>query len=161
MDEFAKRVGARISDARRRAGMTQLALADAAGVPQSSLKNWETGRNCPPADAVATLAGELKVSSDWLLGIRQHVTGLPIGQVLCDQAFLDRAFSARTPQQMRACMRWEPEPIVLGAWIPEDPVLLNPEQAQAQSVEITYRLRSDFAPLLREWKQRLRDLSRS
>ncbi len=51
---------------RRRAGLTQDALAELAGVGQSSLSQWETDNNEPSLRIAVLLAASLDVSLDEL-----------------------------------------------------------------------------------------------
>lgn len=62
-DRAAPGAGRRIREMREEAGMSQVELAAALGVPQATLSGWETGRNRPAAAvlarvAAATQAGE-------------------------------------------------------------------------------------------------------
>lgn len=60
----AHAMGNRLQQLRRDKGMSQPALADAAGVPVGSLRNWEQGRRLPQLDAAYRLALALGVSLD-------------------------------------------------------------------------------------------------
>ncbi len=55
------RVGQRVAMIRSQKDIAQLALAQAAGVPPSSLSNWESG-TAMPADVVPKLATALGVT---------------------------------------------------------------------------------------------------
>ena len=57
----------RITQLRKGKGLTQQALADAAGINVSQLKRYETGVSQPSLDALRKLAVALGVSSDLLL----------------------------------------------------------------------------------------------
>ena len=50
--------GRRIREMRHRAGMTQVQLAAAIGVPQTTLSAWETGRYRPAAAVLARVAAQ-------------------------------------------------------------------------------------------------------
>ncbi|QUJ75244.1 helix-turn-helix transcriptional regulator [Sulfitobacter albidus] len=62
---------ARLRDAMGRAGLSQSALARAAGVDRSTLSQWlkDTGARMPGGHLLADCAAALGVSSDWLLGL--------------------------------------------------------------------------------------------
>ena len=49
----------KIATHRKRAGLTQQELADALGVTQAAVANWETGRRCPPVKTLLRLAEAL------------------------------------------------------------------------------------------------------
>jgi transcriptional regulator with XRE-family HTH domain len=61
------RFGEMLSREREKAGMSQPQLAEAAGVPVASLRNWEQGRRSPRAPAVLRLAKALGVPPDELM----------------------------------------------------------------------------------------------
>jgi transcriptional regulator with XRE-family HTH domain len=62
-ETFAQRLK-RLRDA---AGLSQAKLAEAAGVPASTLRNWEYGRRVPYATTASALARALGVSTGELL----------------------------------------------------------------------------------------------
>ncbi|HJN14194.1 MAG TPA: helix-turn-helix transcriptional regulator [Armatimonadota bacterium] len=68
-------LGARIREARKRAGLTQGELGKAIGVTQASVTRWETGRNHPPLSLLLLVSGVTRVAfedlvaeygADWL-----------------------------------------------------------------------------------------------
>jgi len=63
MDSF----GTRLKRLRAAAGLTQAALADRAGVPLTTLRNWEHDRREPLVTTAGKLARALGVSVDALL----------------------------------------------------------------------------------------------
>lgn len=68
MSEEAKAMGIRLGDLRRGAGMSQAELAEAAGIPVTSLRNWEQGRRLPQLDAAFRLAKAMNITLDDLAG---------------------------------------------------------------------------------------------
>jgi transcriptional regulator with XRE-family HTH domain len=61
-------MGQRLQELRERAGLTQPALAEAAGVPVGSLRNWEQGLVLPQLPAAYRLAKALSITLDELAG---------------------------------------------------------------------------------------------
>jgi transcriptional regulator with XRE-family HTH domain len=59
-------IGARIREARERAGMTQAELAESVGGGQPEVSMWEIGKRTPGLGSMVRLAGALGVSVDWL-----------------------------------------------------------------------------------------------
>ena len=57
----------KIMQARKKAGMSQIDLADAMGVSRQSVSKWETGEANPEISKLTQLARTLGVSVDWLL----------------------------------------------------------------------------------------------
>ena len=62
--------GQRLIALRKARGLTQVQLAQVAGVTQRAISYYETGGGFPPAPVVADMARALKVSADELLGIK-------------------------------------------------------------------------------------------
>ena len=52
---------------RKRAGLSQEALADMVGVSRQAVSKWETGEALPETAKLAALGAALGVSVDWLL----------------------------------------------------------------------------------------------
>lgn len=68
---FAERFGQNIADARRRADLTQEALAVDAEIHRTAISKIERGETIPQADTVAKLAGGIGISpEDFFIGIR-------------------------------------------------------------------------------------------
>jgi transcriptional regulator with XRE-family HTH domain len=64
-----KAMGERLQQMREEIGMSQSQLARAAGVPLTSLRNWEQGHRMPLFDSVVRVAKALGVSLDRLAGV--------------------------------------------------------------------------------------------
>lgn len=56
----------RIAYARKKAGLSQIDLADLLGVSRQSVSKWETGEANPDINKIPELAKTLNVSIDWL-----------------------------------------------------------------------------------------------
>ncbi len=52
---------------RKKAGLSQLDLADSLGVSRQSVSKWETGESNPDVTKIPQLAGIFGVTADWLL----------------------------------------------------------------------------------------------
>jgi transcriptional regulator with XRE-family HTH domain len=61
-------IGQRIRDLRKQKRMSQTELAKSAGVSQTTVTAWETGKAEPSSSAVAKLADIFNVTTDYLLG---------------------------------------------------------------------------------------------
>lgn len=61
--------GQHLTELRRTAGLTQVALAELIQEPQSSIARWEAGDRPPRADIVVKLAKSLGVSVDDVLAV--------------------------------------------------------------------------------------------
>lgn len=66
---FPAELGEKIFSARTAAGLSQVALAHAAGCSPLSILDYEHGRAVPRADTLKALALALRTSADALLGI--------------------------------------------------------------------------------------------
>lgn len=60
--------GARVREARTKAGLTQAQVAVALGVSHHAVWAWENGRMNPNQEHLVELASRCGVSTDWLLG---------------------------------------------------------------------------------------------
>lgn len=67
-ESFFKELGARIAQTRKERDITQVQLAAALGIAQQTLAHYEGGRLRLPASLLPTLAQELQVPLDFLLG---------------------------------------------------------------------------------------------
>jgi transcriptional regulator with XRE-family HTH domain len=59
--------GAMLKEARERAGLSQVALAERTGLSLRSIQNWEQGHRTPRVSVVVTLARAVGVSAERLL----------------------------------------------------------------------------------------------
>ena len=67
-ESFFKDLGARIAQARKERNITQVQLAATLGIAQQTLAHYEGGRLRLPASLLPTLAQELQVAVEALLG---------------------------------------------------------------------------------------------
>lgn len=65
-------IGERISQARRKAGMTQEDLAEAMGVSAQAVSKWENDISCPDISLLPSLARKLGMSVDELLSGKEE-----------------------------------------------------------------------------------------
>lgn len=61
--------GIRLKEARLKAGLTQVELAQKLNVSQTSYQRMETGNHDMKMSNIINICQTLKISSDWLLGI--------------------------------------------------------------------------------------------
>lgn len=64
----------RIKDLREDADLKQSELAQAVGISQKTLSNYETGKTNPDSYAIIKLAEFFNVSTDYLLGVEDRDT---------------------------------------------------------------------------------------
>jgi len=60
-------MGQRIKDSRKKAGLTQVALARKAGFAQTNLTDYERDKVLPPVDKLVKIATACEVSLEWLI----------------------------------------------------------------------------------------------
>src|SRR6185312_11951630 len=70
------KIGARIRDGRRRAGLTQEGLAEALGTTFQQVQKYEAGRNRVAASRLVQIARFMSVSPMWLLVGEKAMTPL-------------------------------------------------------------------------------------
>ena len=80
MDNFSRQI-IRLRQSR---GLSQAALAKAAGIPQTTLSRWESGAAEPSLSGLRTLAAYLDVSADVLVGLASPPDQLRPGHWLID-----------------------------------------------------------------------------
>ena len=79
MSDFTRQdLGNRIEDLRKKKGMTQTELADAAQTTRTTVSKWETGDSEPSATQLRLVAEALGVSVDYLLG-----NDASVGEKIC------------------------------------------------------------------------------
>ena len=64
----------KIKNLRVLSGMNQVQLAERLGVTKSAVNSWETGTNSPSLNYIIKLAQIFGVSTDYLLGVNEHLT---------------------------------------------------------------------------------------
>lgn len=61
----------RLKDLREEKGLSQMGLANATGLSQSSIARWELGKSEPNASALTTLSKFFGESVDYVLGLEE------------------------------------------------------------------------------------------
>ena len=76
---------------RKKAGMSQIDLADALGVSRQSVSKWETGESNPDITKLPALAKALDVSIDWLLSedAQEKAPAPDTAAIIQDKAYPD------------------------------------------------------------------------
>jgi len=74
--------GTRLREQRKRVGLTQKELAQAAGVNQSAVCDYERGRSSPQCETLARMTTVLHTSADYLLGLTDDAAPLSASCVL-------------------------------------------------------------------------------
>lgn len=59
-----------LKDLMRQNGLNQLALSDVLGIRQSQISNWLNGKSLPGYYSIKVICEKLKVSADYVLGIK-------------------------------------------------------------------------------------------
>ncbi len=102
-------VGKRIRELREKAGITQLKLAEIAGVTSVHLSNVETGIALPGVEVVVRIADYFGVTTDWIL--RANVPGLTdklgdeMAGLLSDCSPTERHFYERVLKDTKKALR--------------------------------------------------------
>lgn len=99
---------------RARAQLSQGQVAESLGVSQNAVGTWERGESQPQVEHIHAMCTLFKVSADWLVGISNHETGLPIGMFLVDMD------GAEDPREMET---WATQ-------IPQRPALMSYDEVR-------------------------------
>ena len=70
MDHIAKKIGERIAQQRRLAGLSQARLAEKVGVAPETISRLETGAAVPSVESLVSVAGELQIELHELFRFR-------------------------------------------------------------------------------------------
>jgi len=70
MDHIAKKIGERIAQQRRLAGLSQARLAEKVGVAPETISRLETGAAVPSVESLVSVAGELQIELHDLFRLR-------------------------------------------------------------------------------------------
>ncbi len=62
-------IGRRLREALKLRGISQAELARRLNMDMGAINRWATNKNTPDVDSVIAMAKELRVSTDWLLGL--------------------------------------------------------------------------------------------
>lgn len=68
IQEMNSRFGARLSELRKKASLSQVELAERLDVHAANVSHWEMGRRMPSIEVAMRLAGVFDVSLDFLMG---------------------------------------------------------------------------------------------
>ena len=71
-------VSGKILQCRKKAGLSQEALAERIGVSRQAVSKWETGEAMPELPTVVALAKEFGVTTDWLLSDAEEIPAAEI-----------------------------------------------------------------------------------
>lgn len=102
-------IGKRIRELREKAGITQLKLAEIAGVSSVHISKVETGNAMPGVDVVVRIANYFGVTTDWIL--RENVPGLTdklgdeMAGLLSDCSPTERIFYERVLKDTKKALR--------------------------------------------------------
>lgn len=79
-------IGARVKIARKHRGISQQELADAVGVTQPSVSEWERKLTEPTTDNLASIAIALKVNFNWLAANQGEMEGYSSPALLAEES---------------------------------------------------------------------------
>jgi transcriptional regulator with XRE-family HTH domain len=92
----------RLQKIRLEQDMTQGEVAEVVGVTQAAVSRWEDPENTtiPSAAEIAELAEFFAVSADWLCGLSEFRSALPVGQALVDMRLLEDFEAAKNGKDL-------------------------------------------------------------
>ncbi len=105
MDDMLKGIGDRVRQARAKRHMSQMDLAEAAGLSTSFISNVEMGRQSMNIRALVSISNVLGVSTDWLLRndtqAALHISSEELYQELSDCTPQEREAILKVVQSMK------------------------------------------------------------
>ena len=124
----AMALAARIRRARRIAGFSQQALADALGVTRSAVSNWESNSGASPAtDRLVVLARVLHVGFEWIATGRGE---MDLGAARREPAGVDRGAVVDCPHELQLLQAYRRAPARVKALLHEVAHLHSPAQSR-------------------------------
>lgn len=86
---YRKTFGKRLKQIRLLRGLTQCALSKKTGLPKASLSYYESAphKRSPSFDNIIILCEALNVTSDYLLGLSETLSGVPIKNPLINAIY--------------------------------------------------------------------------
>ena len=99
MSDLNAKLGARVRALRKARGMTQAALAEAAGVSQTTLSRLEKGHQCPSIEGIERIGAAMGVSLAMMVDFDGEIAsgGDPVEQLM--------QLAAANPDEMTTRMR--------------------------------------------------------
>lgn len=168
-------VAERMRSARLRAGFaTKVAAAEASGLGDYRIQEYEKGRNRPRAEALVVLAQLYRCSIDYLLGLTDdprtvqelleaapepepvsgNQTTSDFGQAVLDRSKLNSMLGAKNEREFREFLEWKPQPFLLGVHLSPDTELVDAGELEAAARDVWTRLATRYPKLLGEWLER-------
>lgn len=92
----------KIAQCRRRAGLSQEALAEKIGVSRQAISKWETGEASPEIGKLPLLAKTFGVTADWLLNEEEEASGPDADPASRQEEPPRRQYSDESPRSIPA-----------------------------------------------------------
>lgn len=108
------------------------------------------------ADALIRLSQILEFSVPCLLGLSNSGSGLPTGDFVIDTEAITAIHRARSPEQLRNRVCWDPPVIPVAFQIPHGHKLTNAREALRVVAAIDKELLDRFPRLLTRWQKHVR-----
>lgn len=162
-------VAERMRSARLRAGFaTKVAAAEASGLGDYRIQEYEKGRNRPRAEALVILAQLYQCSIDYLLGLTDDPRSAnelaasaesasgnrrtsDSGRAVLDRSKLNAMLASRNEREFREFLEWKPQPFVLGLHLGPDTEIVESGELEAAARDAWTRLATRYPKLLQEW----------
>ena len=158
--DIAAKIGARLREARRRARLNQVEVADRVGVAPNTLCGWEAGERMPRAIEVLNLAEIYGCTADFLLGRTVHTTGLPVAELLVDQDVVNQVLRAESPADIEELVDWQPQMISFWQIVTRGSRVRTRRQVQALTVELANHVQQVAPDLWRMYEQGAAELTK-
>ncbi len=104
-------VAERLRLARLRAGLTQTEVAQRLSIASNTVSGWESGTRSPRAPELYHLAKLYRCTADYLVGVCESPSELPVGDLLIDIDLAERILRCRNEVDIARLVEWDPHMI--------------------------------------------------
>jgi len=140
--ELTDRIAHRLVQARRRAHLSQIAVAKRLDIRPNTLSGWESGKRMPRAPQLAQLSRIYGCTTDDLTAQSDRANGLPESVLLLDEERVDAVLRARSPEEIGAVVDWQPQMIPFWQVVEPAARICSHRQVQELSLRLSEHVRS-------------------
>ncbi len=147
----------RLREARKAAGLSSFhAAGDASGISAHTIKSYEYAKFSPSATNIATLSKTYGVSADWLLGLAEHPSGMPVGQALIDEDTAAAVLAAEDESELVDLLQWDPSMVLCIIEVPPSARVASLQDALDLGQRVVSHIEKVAPHLARRWRSEIR-----
>lgn len=152
-------VADRLRLARQRAGLTQTQAANKLGIAPNTISGWESGTRMPRAPELARLAALYGCTTDYMVGVSEFPTSLPVGEILIDHEMVQRLLRCTSELEVARLVDWEPQMVTFWQVVRRGTRAGSMREVQGRMDRLADHLRNVAPNLWREFEQARREFA--